>query len=185
MAIKRKEINGYGQLEPNRIAAQRTKEVFAQLPAAATLPIIENGMFLVYDLGKDEVRLPSVKGEYAQLVMNEINLADERYQEDKDYAMIAHPESNYQVAMAAYPRLFNPKIGDTFTTNVFKWDEANETSPNDLVGTKYTTDIDGIITPIESGDVAQIVFVVVKQYTMPDGQYAMKFAVEKIDQGAE
>lgn len=185
MAIKRKEIDGYGQLEPNRIAAQKTKEIFAQLPAASDLPIIENGMFLVYDLGAGEVRKPATKGEYAQLVMNEINLADERYQEDKDYAMIAHPESKYQVAMAAYPRLFNPTIGDTFTTNVFKWDGTNEATATSLIGTEYTTDIDGIIAPVETGDVAQIVFEVVKQYTLPDGQYAIKFAVKKIDQGAE
>jgi hypothetical protein len=34
---------GYGQVEPNHLSAQRTAQIYAQLPAASTIEVLENG----------------------------------------------------------------------------------------------------------------------------------------------
>ena len=40
---------GYGQVEPNHLSAQMTGQIYAQLPAAADIDILENGQFVKYD----------------------------------------------------------------------------------------------------------------------------------------
>ena len=45
---------GYGQVEPNLLSAQKTGQIFAQLPAAADIDILENGQYATYNY-KDEV----------------------------------------------------------------------------------------------------------------------------------
>ena len=40
---------GYGQVEPNHLSAQRTGQIYAQLPAKADIDILENGQFVKYD----------------------------------------------------------------------------------------------------------------------------------------
>ena len=59
MAESKMNKVGYGQLEPNRLTAQTTKEVYAQLPADSSLTVIENGMALVYDQVAQNVKPPS------------------------------------------------------------------------------------------------------------------------------
>ena len=38
--------NGYGQVEPNHLSAQRTGQIYAQLPAAQDIEVLENGQFV-------------------------------------------------------------------------------------------------------------------------------------------
>ena len=40
---------GFGQVEPNHLSAQRTAQVYAQLPAAADIKVLEQGQFVKYD----------------------------------------------------------------------------------------------------------------------------------------
>lgn len=68
---------GYGQVEPNHLSAQRTGQIYAQLPAAANIDILEQGQFVKYDYaangnGIGEVNFKG-KGEW-MLVYNEIKL---------------------------------------------------------------------------------------------------------------
>jgi hypothetical protein len=44
---------GYGQVEPNHLSAQRTGQIYAQLPAASDLTTLENGQFVKYDYAKN------------------------------------------------------------------------------------------------------------------------------------
>ena len=81
---------GYGQVEPNHLSAQATKEVYAQLPAQKDIEILENGQFVKYDY-KNEVVNFEGKGEW-MLVWNEIKLYRE-HQDDCEFAMI---RDNYQ-----------------------------------------------------------------------------------------
>ena len=37
---------GYGQVEPNHLSAQRTSQVYGQLPAAADIEVLEQGQFV-------------------------------------------------------------------------------------------------------------------------------------------
>ena len=39
---------GYGQVEPNHLSAQRTGQIYAQLPAAPSIDILEQGQFVKY-----------------------------------------------------------------------------------------------------------------------------------------
>lgn len=175
---------GYAQVEPNRLTAQKTREIYSQLPADSAIAVIENGMFLDYDEAAGKVTLPKKNGGRAQLVMNEIILADERYQKDSDYAMTAHPATDYQAAQAAYPRLYGMHVGDSFTTNAVELAVAG-TLP--AAGDKFIVDATtGYLMPIGETAVAdcdmifQVPAVVAgKTDCLADGQAAVKFVCVK------
>lgn len=158
MAITFKR-DGYGQVEPNHLSAPRDGRVYAQLPAADDITILENGQFVKYDYAAGEVNFDGV-GAW-MLVYNEEKLYDERYQMHKHWAQKV--EDSYDGKI--YPRVFGIVAGDIFTTNTFK---DNETL---TVGDDVTPGTDGFLTAGDDGDV---VFRVVKEYTLPDGQPAVK-----------
>jgi hypothetical protein len=81
---------GYGQVEPNHLSAQRTAQVYAQLPAAASIEKLEQGQFVKYDYANGEVNFTGA-GEW-MLVYNEIKLYRE-HQLDCEFAML---KDNYQ-----------------------------------------------------------------------------------------
>ena len=107
MIIKR---TGFGQVEPNHLSAQRTAQIYAQLPADSSINILENGQFAKYDYANKKVDF-SGEGEF-MLVLNEVKLYDER-DSYKDFALIKTDYSNGEM----YPRLFKTNVGDIFTTN--------------------------------------------------------------------
>ena len=76
---------GFGQVEPNHLSAQRTGEIYAQLPAASTIDILENGQFVKYDYLNGAVNF-SGKGEW-MLVFNEVKVYRD-HETDQDFAMI-------------------------------------------------------------------------------------------------
>jgi hypothetical protein len=76
---------GYGQVEPNHLSAQRTGQIYAQLPVAAEIEILENGQFVKYDYEKEVVDFEG-KGEW-MLVFNEVKVYREG-QSDCDFAML-------------------------------------------------------------------------------------------------
>lgn len=102
---------GFGQVEPNHLSAQRTSQIYAQLPANKDLAILENGQFVKYDYANKEVNLTG-KGEF-MLVLNEVKLYDENRESYKDFAMIS---KNY-LGGEMVPRLFKTNVGDIYTTN--------------------------------------------------------------------
>lgn len=86
---------GYGQVEPNHLSAQRTGQIYAQLPANPSIEILEQGQFVKYDYaangnGIGEVNFTG-KGEW-MLVYNEIKLyrnhLDGSKQWDCEFAML-------------------------------------------------------------------------------------------------
>lgn len=91
---------GYGQVEPNHLSAQATKEVYAQLPAQKDIEILENGQFAKYNYAKEVVDFDG-PGEWL-LVWNEIKLYRD-HQQDAEFAMI---RDNYQA------RVYSPFGGD-------------------------------------------------------------------------
>lgn len=106
---------GYGQVEPNHLSAQRTGQIYAQLPAASGIAALENGQFVKYDYKAGEVNFEG-KGEW-MLVYNEVKVYRD-YQRDCDFAMIA---DNYEA------RVYSPITGA-----YEKDEEGNEivTGPN-------------------------------------------------------
>ena len=97
---------GYGQVEPNHLSAQRTAQIYAQLPAAANIDILENGQFVKYDYAANKNGIGEVnfsgEGEW-MLVYNEIKLyrdhPDGTKQWDCEFAMI---KDDYQA------RIYSP-----------------------------------------------------------------------------
>ena len=88
---------GYGQVEPNHLSAQRTGQIYAQLPAAADIAVLEQGQFVKYDYENEVCNFDAEYGEW-MLVFNEIKLYREG-QWDCEFAMV---KDNYQA------RIYSP-----------------------------------------------------------------------------
>ena len=91
---------GYGQVEPNHLSAQRTAQIYAQLPADPSIEVLEQGQFVKYDYAAGLVNFTGA-GEW-MLVYNEIKLYRE-HQLDCEFAMI---KGNYQA------RVYSPLDGN-------------------------------------------------------------------------
>jgi hypothetical protein len=211
---------GYGQVEPNHLSAQRTGQIYAQLPAAASIDVLENGQFVKYDYMNEQVNFTGA-GEW-MLVFNEIKLyrehqmdcefamrkgdyvariyspvaedtnfdAQSRYYggkdgEGNDIEKVTAPADMYELhynenpfhiesqtapkAMPAgtvmVPRVFKTNVGDIMTTNMVK-----ETTL--ALGDELAPNAEGILA--KNGDKAAMTWQVVKVYTLPDHQKAVK-----------
>lgn len=182
---------GYGQVEGNHLSAQRTGQIYAQLPAKNDINLLENGQFVKYNYADGVVDFEG-EGEW-MLVLNEVKLYDAPWRESyKDFAMI---KDNYTPGSDTIthdglgpfkgqmtPRLFKTNIGDIFTTNCLE--KANTSGKaevtltdlvvGDVVAPNKTT---GYLTKGDSGattDDTVMKWQVVKLTTMPDGQAAVK-----------
>lgn len=152
----------YGQVEPNHLSAQRTGQIYAQLPAAASIKVLENGQFVKYDYANNVVTTDSnADGEW-MLVFNEVKLYDERL----SYADFAMIKENY-VGGEMYPRVFKTNVGDIYTTNMI-----DSALTNVAVGDELAPNATGVLTT--AGDNAEMIWKVVKVYTMADGKPAVK-----------
>ena len=76
---------GYGQVEPNHLSAQRTGQIYGQLPADPAIEVLEQGQFVKYDYAAGLVNFTG-KGEW-MLVYNEIKLYREG-QLDCEFALV-------------------------------------------------------------------------------------------------
>lgn len=159
---------GYGQVEPNHLSAQRTSQIYAQLPAAADIAVLENGQFVKYDYLNKEVNFTGA-GEW-MLVFNEVKLYDGYRETYKDFALV---NTNYTEKVMT-PRVFKTNIGDIYTTNCLVKAGAKgvETDMGEIAeGAELKINAEGFLATDGTSD---MVFQVVKVYTMPDGQEAVK-----------
>ena len=159
---------GFGQLEPNHLSAQRNGQVYGQLPAAAGIEVLENGQFVKYNYA-DNVCDFAGDGEW-MLVYNEVKLYDDFWRESyKDFAL-QKAEGGEIV-----PRVLKTMIGDIFTTNCLEQrgykGVKTEGTEELAVNAELSPNAQGYLST--AGD-KSIVFQVVKVYTMPDGQAAVK-----------
>ena len=159
---------GYGQVEPNHLSARATSQIYAQLPANRDISVLENGQFVKYDYANNEVNFTG-EGEW-MLVFNEVKLYDGWRESYKDFAMV---NTNY-TDKEMTPRVFKTNIGDIYTTNCLEKAGAKdvETTMTDLtVGDVLKINAQGFLDKAGTSDIE---FQVVKVYTMPDGQDAVK-----------
>lgn len=91
---------GYAQVEPNHLSAQRTGQIYAQLPADKDIKVLEQGQFVKYDYANGLVNFTG-EGEW-MLVYNETKLYRE-HQWDCEFAMI---KGNYGA------RVYSPLDGE-------------------------------------------------------------------------
>lgn len=109
---------GYGQVEPNHLSAQRTAEIYAQLPADKDIKVLENGQFVKYDYANGVVNFTG-KGEW-MLVYNEIKVYRDR-DLDEDFAMT---RENYNARV--YSPVDNDEYNAGFTVGKANGDRAAE-----------------------------------------------------------
>ena len=164
---------GYGQVEPNHLSAQRTAQIYAQLPAAKDIEMLENGQFVKYNYA-DGVTDFAGAGEW-MLVYNEIKVYYDR-DTDADFAM---KRSNYvgkiynavgdemPAGTVMTPRVFKTNIGDIFTTNCVN---ETELALKDVL----VVGDDGYLTKTAGENAGDMKWEVVKVYTLGDGQPAVK-----------
>ena len=192
--------NGYGQVEPNQLSAQKTGQIYASLPLAAEVKVLQNGEFMYYDYKTKTVTADATVGE-PMLVFNEIKLYEPFWRTSyKDFAMIrvgdnyvtskletdrygsgaenkgatinpAHTEYGYRMDGIA-PRLFKTNIGDIYTTNMVK--TGVEYIVGDLLKPVKNEDTHTLVLEKASGDETGMLWQVGKVYTMPDGQPGLK-----------
>lgn len=180
MAITMKR-KGYGQVEPNHLSGIVTGQIYAQLPAhvkgiaqgsADSITQLEQGQFAKYDYAAGEVNFTG-EGEF-MLVYNEEKLYDERKQSHKDFVYKTEDFTDKLL----YPRLIRTYVGDIMTTNtigVANTSDTAEVGTTSLaVGDYLEISATGFLTKVESKPATGIVWKVVKEYTMPDGQPGVK-----------
>ena len=82
--------DGYGQVEPNQLSAQKTGQIFASLPLDADVEVLQNVEFMFYDYAAGEVSATDSTGiGEPMLVFNEIKLYEPFWRTSyKDFAMI-------------------------------------------------------------------------------------------------
>ena len=136
---------GYGQVEPNHLSAQRTAQIYAQLPADPSIEILEQGQFVKYDYAANGNGIGLVDftgaGEW-MLVYNEIklyrNLPDGSKQWDCEFAMI---KDDYQA------RIYSPYDYENAELEYKDWHRLNGTDEKgntSMVLNQYVTlDIEG------------------------------------------
>lgn len=217
---------GFGQVEPNHLSARFTGEIYAQMPAAKDINVLEQGQFVKYDYANRAVNFTGV-GEW-MLVFNEIKLYRD-WETDEDFAMIKRDYNAYVYSLMGQnsdgsmteeqliktytslgqqatgekieelpelgrlpvgytyerevmedpammpegtvmvPRVFKTHEGDIFTTNTVnaKFDDVK-------VGDLLKVGDNGILTPGGDMEADKMVWQIVKKYTMPDLQPAVK-----------
>lgn len=125
---------GYGQVEPNHLSAQRTAQIYAQLPADPNIAVLENGQFVKYDYANGLVNFTGA-GEW-MLVYNEIKLYREE-QLDCEFAMV---KGNYGA------QVYSPydSIYDTAWTKQSRYYNGVDSDGNSsiTIGREYTLTTD-------------------------------------------
>ena len=67
--------DGYGQVEPNQLSAQKTGQIYASLPLDTDVNVLQNGEFMYYDYAAGDVSADDSTGlAEPYLVFNEIKL---------------------------------------------------------------------------------------------------------------
>ena len=158
--------NGYGQVEPNQLSAQKTGQIYASLPLDQEVNVLQNGEFMYYDYANGTVNAGkaaatgvfATKGE-PMLVFNEIKLYEPFWRTSyKDFAMIrvgdnyvtsnlatAEYGENSDVAQATYPAHaseYQYRMAG-FAPRLFK------TNVGDIFTTNMVALVDGSGDPVE------------------------------------
>lgn len=177
MAIQRLVIDGYGQIELNRVTFPITGKVIADLPLDSSFdgsPYAENGMILAVNYATGKVTLPSGTDKILGI----------HYSPEKEYDPNLAGLKNFKLAYGNfYPRIGLPSVGDRFTTNTVCYSDAEfatETLLKAAVAAAGTTALYGI--PDTTGAIKltatlgtpTIGFQVAGATTMPDGSYGVK-----------
>ncbi len=191
MALTRLTIDGYGQIEPNRVAFTRDGRIEAQCALAdnftAAAPC-EVGMLLAVDKAAGEITLPAAS-ETNPIGLNYSteHLYDTRNTGRKNFKMTYEADGEY-----FYPRIGFLSVGDIFTTNCLcadlgtSADFADEEEAIDALKAFDTTAIYGTYSTLgaikvtDTAPTTGLCLQVVGYDALADGQDAAKFIVVRV-----
>lgn len=166
---------GFGQVEPNHLSAQRTGQIYAQLPAAPAITMLEQGQFVKYDYAANENGIGEVNftgnGEW-MLVFNEIKLYKNHLDGSKqwDCEFVMHKD-DYQA------RIYSPYDYENAEIEYKDWHRLNGTDENDktemTVNTYVSLDIEGKTVTINGDRYAVTESEGVKKFTYNDTEYEL------------
>lgn len=165
---------GYGQVEPNHLSAQRTGQIYAQLPMGVDM--LENGQFAKYNYGAEKVNFEG-DSEW-MLVYNAVKIYGD-YDTEADYVMEKSAVTTgpiVGVSTDVVPRLFKTNVGDIFTTNTIIGETVtigNKLVINEVAPNEDEPDLRGYLK-VNNDATTGMIWQVVKVYTMPDGQRGVK-----------
>ena len=139
---------GFGQVEPNHLSAQRTAQIYAQLPAKDDIDILENGQFVKYHYENHQVNFTG-KGEW-MLVFNEIKLYDERKQNYKDFALqrknFTTDKYSFTIQNVKNIPGVTPAVGSNNTVSNVLVEHDGLSFPGQMVPRVFKTNIGDIMT---------------------------------------
>ena len=148
MAFKR---IGYGQVEPNQLSGIKTGQIFASLPLAKNVNVIQNGEFMYYDYVSGTVSAEdSTSVAEPMLVYNEIKIY-EPWLSYKDFAMIRVGD-NYVTSNAAVGRVTSANVDGT----VYGDGATTEGADINPAHTEYGYRMDGIAPRLVKTNVGDI-----------------------------
>lgn len=196
MATYLRDLNAgnHSVLEANFLAARRTGQVKAQLPLGDDFQLdepVENGVFLRYDMADKEVKKPGASNpeNVAQLMLH--------FSVEKEYDNIRPGLNTFAIYKQGsvgtvhqgtpYPRLFQPHVGDVFTTDAIRISDSDLTG-DDIqgawdaisVGDSHPVDEDGYINCTTTTTGTGIQLTLLEKTTLPNGGEAGKFAVSVV-----
>lgn len=185
MADKRLVIDGFGQVELNQVSFRRDGRVEAQCALDATdfasVPA-ENGMLLAVDRVNRTVKFPTAAN--AAKMPIALNYTTEHMYDERANAL----KDFFLKTGDFYPRLGYLSVGDLFTTNCICFDDGEFANDDAFIAAteaiKTTAlyggiSVDGAIKVSATAPTVGPVLRVVEKTTMPDGQFAVKFHVNK------
>lgn len=119
---------GYGQVEPNHLSAQLNGQIYAQLPAAANIEVLENGQFAKYDYKNGVVDFAADNAGEWMLVFNEVKVYRD-FEGDADFAMLKddYTASVYSPA-GEMGKFYKPLNYKSIAKNPdpYEWDSTND-----------------------------------------------------------
>jgi len=188
--------NGFGQVEPNQLSAQKTGQIYASLPLDGDVQVLQNGEFMYYSYADKKVTAePTVEGQEPMLVFNEIKLYEPFWRTSyKDFAMIRvgdnyvtsrlatekygdgsttpgqyqqHTDYDYRMQGVA-PRMFKTNIGDIMTTNMVK------------TGEDVTYEVGNLLVPVKNTESKTLVLEKFTPATTGDKPTGMAWVVADV-----
>lgn len=185
MALKRFEIDGYGQIELNNVAWRRDGRIEAQCKLDAEdfkdIPA-ENGMLLAVDKANGVIKFAVDDTLPIAVHYSTEHMYDDRTPGLKNFAL---PRGTF------LPRMGYPAVGDLWTSNTLCYDTAEFKDDDALIEALKKineTPIYGGISGTEGKGAVKLsatapsvgpVIKVVKYYTMPNGTPGVKLQVFK------
>ena len=192
MAINRITIDGYAQVELNRVSFPITGRVIADLPLNSSFNVAapaENGMILAVDYATGEVKLPTGPSGDAIYALH--------YSPEKEYdpnlaglnqfKLLASATNTYQFSKQGFnPRLGILSVGERFTTNCLCYNTgvfANNALALEALANCATTPVYGVPNALGAIEVTTTLgtptvgLQAIEKTTMANGDIGVKFVV--------